>query len=47
MELVDTRDFRPVIDSVLSLDEAPAAIQRLEERGVTGKVIIAPWGQEA
>lgn len=47
VELVDTRDFRPVIDSVLSLDEAPAAIQRLEERGVTGKVIIAPWGQEA
>ena len=44
VELVDKHDFRPVIDSVVSLEEAPAALERLENRGVTGKVIVAPWG---
>lgn len=46
VELVAHHDFHPVIDSVLSLEEAPAALERLENRGVTGKVVIAPWGEE-
>jgi len=45
--LIDRGQLSPVIDSVVSLEEAADALRRLEERGVTGKVIIAPWGDEA
>lgn len=47
VNLVATEDFHPVIDSVNTLDEAVDALARLEGRGVTGKVIVAPWGDEA
>ncbi len=47
VNLIDTQDFHPVVDSVLTLEEAPDALKRLEDRGVTGKVIIAPWGTDA
>lgn len=45
--LIDEHGFRPVIDSVVSLDEAADALWRLERREVTGKVIIAPWGDKS
>ena len=47
VELIDKKDFHPVIDSIISLEEAADALRRLEDRGVTGKVVIAPWGEEA
>lgn len=46
VNLVATEDFHPVVDSIVSLEEAAGALARLEGRGVTGKVVIAPWGDE-
>lgn len=36
-------DFEPVIDSVVSLEEAAAGLRRLENREFVGKIIVDPW----
>jgi NADPH:quinone reductase-like Zn-dependent oxidoreductase len=40
-DLVERGLLRPVIDSVVSLDELPAAHTRLEKGGVRGKIVVA------
>jgi NADPH:quinone reductase-like Zn-dependent oxidoreductase len=40
--LLESGGVRPLIDSVLPLEEAPAALARLEAGGVRGKVALVP-----
>lgn len=37
---VDTANFRPVIDSVLPIDDAPQALQKMESGAQFGKIIL-------
>lgn len=43
LDLVSAGSLKPVIDQVYSLQEAPAALARLEMRQVFGKVVVKPW----
>jgi NADPH:quinone reductase-like Zn-dependent oxidoreductase len=40
--LLESGAVRPLIDSVLPLEQAPAALARLEAGGVRGKIALAP-----
>ncbi|MGP3991909.1 zinc-binding dehydrogenase [Streptomyces sp. 3N207] len=42
LDMVRTKKLRPVIDSVLPLDEVQEAERRLEERLAFGKVVVTP-----
>ncbi|MFN7994250.1 MAG: NADPH:quinone oxidoreductase family protein [Bryobacteraceae bacterium] len=42
LEIVRKANIRPVIGKVCSLEEAPGAIQAMEQRRTTGKIILKP-----
>jgi NADPH:quinone reductase-like Zn-dependent oxidoreductase len=44
LRLVAGAQLRPIVDRVVSLDEAPDALRRLEEGGQFGKIVVAIGG---
>jgi NADPH:quinone reductase-like Zn-dependent oxidoreductase len=42
LELVERREFRPVVDSVFPLEQLRAAQERMEQRAVCGKIVVEP-----
>jgi NADPH:quinone reductase-like Zn-dependent oxidoreductase len=43
--LLDRGAVRPLVDSVLALEQAPTALGRLEAGGVRGKIALLPPAQ--
>lgn len=46
LDLAARGQIRPVVDAVYPLTEAPLALQRLEDRGQFGKLVIAPEARD-
>ena len=42
MGLIAERKIKPVIDKVLSLDEATEGLRLIQDREVIGKVVVTP-----